>query len=333
MAKFESPLTQMLGVRYPIIGGPMYPCSNPELVAAVSAAGGIGVVQPISLTYVHKHGFREGLRYIRTLSDRPIGLNVLVEKSSAQYLKKNMEWVDIALEEGIRFYITALGNPSWVVKRLQGSGSLVFHDVTTQSWAEKALDNGVNGLICVNNRAGGHAGSLSPEKLFDTMKRFGVPLICAGGIGDKSAFEKALSLGYHGVQLGTRFIASRECAAHMDYKQAIIKAEEIDIIMTRKLTGVPVSVINSQLLKKEGAEISKLSQWLLKNPGTKHWLRTLYTLRSLWQLKRSMAQGSSYKEYFQAGKSVGGIQSVETVADIIERMVGHTLEARRAPLQ
>ena len=96
----------------------MYPCSNPELVAAVSAAGGIGVVQPLSMIYVYGHDFRAGLKLIRRLTDKPIGMNVLIERSSKLYLDRMSRWVDIALEEGVRFFVTSLGNPRWVVERV-----------------------------------------------------------------------------------------------------------------------------------------------------------------------------------------------------------------------
>lgn len=330
MSSATPSFTQMLGIKYPIIGGAMYPCSNPELVAAVSAAGGIGVVQPISLTYVHKHQFREGLRYIRTLTPNPIGLNLLIEKSSQKYLEKNQQWLDIALEEGVRFFITALGNPAWVVKRVEGTGAKVFHDVTEKSWAQKAIDAGVHGLICVNNRAGGHAGNQTPEKLFQDLKGFGVPLICAGGIGDKTQYRKALSLGYQGVQLGTRFIASKECTAHDDYKQAILAAKEEDIILTKKLTGVPVAVINTGYMKKRGSQVSGIENFLLNNARTKHWARMFYSLRSVWQLKQSLQQGASYKEFFQAGKSVAGIKEIQPVAEIIQNLVAEDAAAARS---
>ena len=94
-------LTTMLGIRHPIIGGAMYPCSNPELVAAVSSAGGIGVLQPVSLVYVHGLDFREGIRHIRSLTDGPIGMNVLTEKSSDRYLERMQQWLSIAIEEGV----------------------------------------------------------------------------------------------------------------------------------------------------------------------------------------------------------------------------------------
>src|SRR5690349_24304319 len=100
----------------------MYPCSNPELVAAVSDAGGIGVVQPISLTYVHGHDFREGLRYIRSLTSAPIGFNALIEQSSSTYRTRMEKWLTIAVEEGVRFFITSLGNPRWVVDLVGPAG-------------------------------------------------------------------------------------------------------------------------------------------------------------------------------------------------------------------
>jgi nitronate monooxygenase len=321
MTQQHSFLTQHLGIEHPIICGAMYPCSNPELVAAVSEAGGVGVVQPISLTFVHKHQFREGLRYIRTLTQRPIGLNLLIEKSSKKYLEKNKEWLGIALEEGVKFFITALGNPDWVVRRVEGSGALVFHDTTDKIWAKKAVDAGVHGLVCVNNRAGGHAGQISPEKLYNDLAPLGLPLVCAGGIGDAESYRAALKLGYQGVQLGTRFIASTECSAHSDYKQAIVNAEAADIILTRKLTGVPVAVINTKFMRERGSEVGGVAKFLLDNPRTKHFARMFYSVRSLFELKQSLNKGADYKEYFQAGKSVAGIDRVESVASIIQGLV------------
>src|SRR3954467_1957605 len=109
--KLDNALTKKLGIEIPIFCGAMYPCSNPELVAAASEAGAIGIVQPLSLTYVYGYEMRAGLRHIRTLTKKPIGLNILVEKSSKIYEDRMRKFVDISIEEGIRFFITALGNP------------------------------------------------------------------------------------------------------------------------------------------------------------------------------------------------------------------------------
>src|ERR671916_2818631 len=108
-APVRTPLTDHARIAVPLICGAMYPCSNPELVAAVSEAGGIGIVQPISLTYVHGHEYRAGLRYIRSLTSKPIGMNALIEQSSRMYRKRMERWIDVALEEGIRFFVTSLG--------------------------------------------------------------------------------------------------------------------------------------------------------------------------------------------------------------------------------
>ena len=127
---FDTALTRHAHIRVPLICGPMYPCSNPELVAAVSAAGALGIVQPIALTYVHGYDFRDGLRTINRLSGgAPIGFNALIEASSKTYHNRMTKWVDIALEEGVRFFLTSLGNPKWVCDRVHAAGGVVYHRV------------------------------------------------------------------------------------------------------------------------------------------------------------------------------------------------------------
>ena len=169
------------------ICGPMYPCSNPELVAAVSKAGALGIVQPIALTYVHGHEFRAGLRFIKSLTAKPIGFNALIEGNNKLYKERMTQWIDIALEEGVRFFLTSLGNPKWVCDRVHAVGGVVYHDVTERKWAQKGIDGGVDGLVAVNARAGGHAGRKSPEALLDELRPFNVPIVSAGGVGAVAA--------------------------------------------------------------------------------------------------------------------------------------------------
>ncbi|MCO5164912.1 MAG: nitronate monooxygenase [Planctomycetes bacterium] len=316
----QTPFTRHVGIEVPLICGAMYPCSNPELVAAVSAAGGIGVVQPISLSYVHGHDLREGLRLIARLSGgRPFGFNAIVEKSSRIYEDRMRRWIDVALEEGVRFFVTALGNPRWVVERVHAVGGVVYHDVTERRWAEKALEGGVDGLICVNARAGGHAGARTAEALFEELRDLGVPLVCAGGVGDPAAFKAALDLGYAACQLGTRFIATDECRAHDDYKAAIVRARPDDIVLTERISGVPVAVINTPYVQAVGTRAGRVGRLLLRGRRTKHWMRLFYSLRSVWQLKRASLQGARYQDYFQAGKSVGGVDRVEPAGEVVRR--------------
>jgi nitronate monooxygenase len=316
----RTPLTEHARIAVPLICGAMYPCSNPELVAAVSAAGGIGIVQPISLTYVHGHDFREGLRLIRSITPNPIGMNALIEASSRTYHEKMTQWVDIAIEEGVRFFVTSLGNPRWVAEKVHAVGGVVYHDVTERKWALKGRDGGVDGLIAVNRRAGGHAGPKSAEALLAELADIGLPVVCAGGVGDEADFVAALRMGYAGVQMGTRFIATPECRASDAYKAAIVRADEKDIVLSERITGVPVAVINTPYIEQMGLSAGPISRWLLRHRRTKHYMRSMYALRSLWQLKRaSLDTSPAAKEYWQAGKSVAGIHAIEPAGEIVTK--------------
>jgi len=300
----------------------MYPCSNPELVAAVSEAGGPGVVQPISLTYVHGHACRDGLRLIRRLTSKPVGMNALIEQSSKAYRARMERWIDVALEEGVRFFVTSLGNPRWVVDRVRPVGGVVYHDVTERKWAEKGLEGGVHGLVAVNDRAGGHAGGRSAPALLEELLPLGLPVVCAGGIGNEGDFARALRMGYAGAQLGTRFIATPECRASEAYKRGIVAAGERDIVLTERLTGVPVALIDTPSVRRLGTKAGPLARWMLRGRRTKHWMRTVYALHSLWALKRGLLRDSPERDYWQAGKSVAGIDRVEPAGEIVRRFAG-----------
>src|SRR3954469_14763437 len=316
---YPTRLTKQAGIRLPVIGGAMYPCSNPELVAAVSKAGGIGIVQPVSLTYVFGHDYREGLRSIRKTTDCPIGVNALIERSSQRYHERVIQWVEIALEEGVRFFVTSLGNPAWVVEKVHAVGGFVYHDVTERKWAEKAVAGGVDGLIAVNSVAGGHAGGMSPERLLEDLARFDLPKICAGGVGDPATFRRMMDLGYDGVQIGTRFSATPECKASAEYKQAIVEAGPEDIVLTERLTGVPVAVIQNDFVRSLGTRAGPIARYLLRGGRTKKWVRTWYALTSLRRLKRSALSASGATEYWQAGKSVAGIHEILSVDEIMRQ--------------
>jgi len=305
------------GVTVPLIGGPMYPCSNPELVGAISAAGALGVLQPISLTYVHGHEYRAGIQLIQRLAGgRPIGMNALIEASSSTYRARMERWIDATLEEGVKFILTSLGNPKWVVERAHAAGAVVYHDATERKWGQKAVDAGVDGLIAVNNEAGGHAGRLGPEALLDELAPLGLPVVCAGGVGDPARYARMLSLGYAAVQCGTRFIATTECNASEAYKGAILGASAKDVVLTDRLTGVPVAVLNTPFVQQLGLHSGPVARWLLRHPRTKHWMRSWYAVRAAMRLKRSLHQDAP-KDYWQAGKSVDGIDGILPAGEVV----------------
>ena len=292
----ETALTRHAGIEVPLICGAMYPCSNVELVAAASEAGAIGIVQPVTLTFVHGIEFRDGLRRVRALTQKPIGMNALIEKSSARYLERMKRWV---------------------AEKAHAAGGVVYHDVTEAKWARKALDGGVDGLIAVNARAGGHAGPRDPRALLDELQPFGLPVVCAGGVGDATGFVNALRMGYAGVQCGTRFIATRECDASETYKAAILNADENGIVLTERLTGVPLAVIDTPAIRRMGLHANAAERWLLKNPRTKHLMRSFFAVKTAWSLRRGARVDRS--QLWQAGKSVAGIHSLEPAGAIVRR--------------
>ena len=126
-------------------------------------------------------------------------------------------------------------------------------------------------------------------------------------------------MGYAGAQLGTRFIATTECRTSEAYKVAILQAREADIVLTERITGVPVAVINTPFVQRTGTKAGALARFLLRGRRTKHWMRTVYALRSLWQLKRGLMKEGAARDYWQAGKSVAGIDKVEPAGEIVRR--------------
>jgi len=314
-------LTIHAGIEFPIICGAMYPCSNPELVAAAAEGGGLAIMQPVSLTYVHGWNLREGIRYMRTLTDKPIGFNALIEKGSKKYIDRMSIWIDIALKEGIRFFVTSLGKPDWVCKRVHEADGYVYHDVTNRLWAKKGQDCGVDGLICVNNRAGGHLGPTSMETMYDELTDLGLPLVCAGGIGSELELAQAMNLGYDGVQMGTRFIATTECNTLKDYKDAIVQAQEKDIVSTTRMTGIPIAVIKSKHYRQEN------SWWMRKllKSRFKHTARMLLNLNSFIRLKylsknKNPTNKAKKRRYYSAGKSVETVHSIESATAVMQRL-------------
>jgi nitronate monooxygenase len=144
-------------------------------------------------------------------------------------------------------------------------------------------------------------------------------LVAAGGVGDERAFATCLGMGYAAVQMGTRFIATEECKVHPDYWRAILDADEEDIVLTERLSGVPVAVINTPFVQRIGTRAGPVARWLLRGRRTKHWMRTLYALKSIRELKHTIKKGVSYRDVWQAGKSVGAIHAVEPAAEVVRR--------------
>ena len=304
------------GARIPVVCGPMYPGSNPELVAAASEHGGFGVVQPVTLTSLYGHDYREGLQLIKQLTDKPFGVNFTIfGGANKKYHEQMKEWMQISIEEGVKYFLTSLGKPDSVVKVAKENGIKVYHDVPNKKVALAMRDCGVDGLNCINWRGGGQTGIQSAEQFMEELHDIGIPLVCAGGIGNAEDFKQALGMGYAGVQLGTRFLATKECKITDSYKQAIVDSTEEDIVWTNRIAGNNSSVIKTEDIMKGGLRTGPVINYMLSKPNLKKYAR-------MWLMSKGIRNYSKTAfnddvKFWQAGKGVGSIQSVETVADVL----------------
>ena len=305
------------GAEAPIVCGPMYPGSNPELVAAVSECGGFGIVQPVSMTSLYGHDFREGLKLIKNLTNKPFGVNFTIfGGANKKYHEQMKEWMEISIEEGIKFFLTSLGKPDSVIKKAKEHGIKVYHDVPNKKVALAMKDSGVDGLNCINWRGGGQTGMQSAEQFIEELHDIGIPLICAGGIGNKADYQQALDMGYAGVQLGTRFLATTECKITDSYKQAIVDSAEKDIVWTNKIAGNNSSVIKTDDIMKGGLRTGPIINYMLRKRSLKKYAR-------MWLMSKGIRNYSKTAfddnvKFWQAGKGLGNIKSVETVADVMQ---------------
>lgn len=306
------------GAKKPIICGPMYPGSNPELVAAVSDSGGFGVVQPVALTSLYGHDFREGLQLIKQLTDKPFGVNFTIfGGANKKYHEQMKQWMEISIEEGIKFFLTSLGKPDSVVKTAKEHGIKVYHDVPNKKVALAMRDSGVDGLNCINWRGGGQTGIQAAEQFMEELHDIDIPLICAGGVGNATDFKQALKLGYAGVQMGTRFLATNECIITDAYKQAIVDSAEDDIVWTNKIAGNNSSVIKTDDIMKGGLQTGPVINYMLRKPSLKKYAR-------MWLMSKGIRNYSKTAfnddvKFWQAGKGLGNIKSVESVADVMKK--------------
>ena len=306
------------GAKKPVVCGPMYPGSNPELVAAVSDSGGFGVVQPVALTSLYGHDFREGLHLIKQLTDKPFGVNFTIfGGANKKYHEQMKEWMEISIEEGIKFFLTSLGKPDSVVKTGKEHGIKVYHDVPNKKVALAMRDSGVDGLNCINWRGGGQTGIQAAEQFMEELHDIDIPLICAGGIGNAKDFKQALKLGYAGVQLGTRFLATNECMITDSYKQAIVDSSEDDIVWTNKIAGNNSSVIKTDDIMRGGLQTGPVINYMLRKPSLKKYAR-------MWLMSKGIRNYSKTAfsddvKFWQAGKGLGNITSVESVADVMKK--------------
>lgn len=315
MDTIETAFTKLLKIRLPLIAAPMFLVSNEDIVVESSEAGALGTFPALNYRAIEK--YREALTNIRKRTQKPIGVNIIVNKSNTRQ-DEDLKW---ALEHGVELFITSLGNPKAVIKDAHKNGAKVICDVTNLEHAQKVEDLGADGVIAVSQGAGGHAGPITPLVLIPWLKsELKIPVIAAGGISHGASMAACLALGADAVSVGTRFIASREASVDPAYKKAVVAATAEDIVLTSRISGTPAAVIRTPFIDKMGTELPLLMRLLKNNPHTKKFAVPLIHLLGMRALEES-ASKPTWKTVWSAGQSVGLIDDILSVREIIEKMV------------
>lgn len=245
-------LVKLLNIKYPIIQGGMAGVSESVLVAAVSNAGGVGV---IGSGFASPAWLEEEIKKTKALTDKPFGVNLLMQNPNVA------ELVKIIIKEKVPIVFTGGGNPLPILPYLKKSGIKVIAVVPFVRLAQKMEQNGIDGVVVEGMESGGHIGENSTFCLLPQARQVikNIPLIAAGGIYDARTFAAAMLLGADGVQIGTRFMASNECQIHENYKNAILKATDEDVTVVARFTGHPIRALKNKLTEN----IKKIEE---KNP-------------------------------------------------------------------
>jgi len=293
-------ITEILGSQYPIILGAMRFITLAKMAAAMSNAGGFGL---IAASGMKAEPLRKQIRNARELTDNPLGINIPVYRPNA------FEALEIAIEEGIKTITTSAGDAGKLIKRIKEAGIKVLHMAPTVEMAKKAEDAGVDAVIAVGTEAGGHVGrdevstlTLIPQ-VVDAVK---IPVVAAGGIGDARGWVAVHALGAEGIQMGTRFLATEECPVPEVYKQAILAARDNStMIAARK--GFPLRALKNKAvmaireMEEKGAGQEEINAFVDKL-GSKHKNDPDYML-------------------MPAGQVAGLTKEVTTIEELIKRMV------------
>lgn len=313
--KIETVFTKMMGCRFPIIAAPMFLVSNVDMVVAVSEAGGVGTFPALNFRPIDS--YREALSAIRARTQKPIGVNIIVNKSNLRQ-KEDLKY---ALDAGVNLFVTSLGNPSEVIREAHKNGAKVVCDVTNLTHAMKVQDQGADGVVAVGAGAGGHAGPISPLVLIPWLKeKLTIPIIAAGGIANGAQLASVLALGASAAHVGTRFIASTEAQIDPAYKKAVVDSSPEDIVMTTRVSGTPAAVINTPYVQKIGLDLPLPLKILKSNPRTKKMTDMVIHFMGMRSLEKA-AQSPTWKTVWSAGQSVGLVHEVISCEEIMRNFV------------
>ena len=300
--KVKTRITELLGIEYPIIQGGMAWVAEYHLAAAVSNAGGLGLIGAASAP---AEVVREQIRKARELTDKPFGVNIMLMNPNAEEVAR------VVVEEGVKVVTTGAGNPAKFMPLWKENGVKVIPVVASVAMAKLMERAGADAIVAEGMEAGGHIGSATTMTLVpQVVDAVSVPVIAAGGIADGRGFAAASMLGAEGVQMGTVFCASTEAITHANYKERIIKAKDIDSEVTGMSHGHPIRCIRNNMtkeylrLEKEGVGMEEL-EYL-----------------TLGSLRKAVIEGDVVNGTVMAGQIAGMIKEEKTCKEIIEGIIG-----------
>ncbi|MBL7876665.1 MAG: nitronate monooxygenase [Cyclobacteriaceae bacterium] len=307
-------LDKLLGIRYPVIVAPMFLISNTKMIKA-ALDNGVTAAFP-ALNYRTDQELRAAIQEIKSSTDKPFGVNLIVNKSNPKYKGQ----LDTLVEMKVDFIITSLGNPREVIERCRPLGIKVFCDVVDLTYAKKVEQLGADALIAVNNRAGGHAGKLAPEELVKLLtENCTLPVISAGGIAHGKDLKQSMDWGAAGASIGTIFIACHEADISPEYKQAMVDYGEKDIVMTTKLSGSALTVINTPYVQQLGTKANWLERILNNNKTLKKYAKMIIAYRGMKQVEKA-AFGATYKTVWCAGPAIEHVKSIRPMGEIVKAL-------------
>lgn len=296
-------INQLFNIKYPIIQGGMIWCSGWELASAVSNAGGLGLIGSGSM---YPEILREQIKKCKQATNNPFGVNVPLLYPNIE------EHIKIIIEEGVKIVFTSAGNPKTWTNHLKEHGITVVHVVSNVKFATKCQEAGVDAIVAEGFEAGGHNGREETTTLVlipQIKKAISIPLIAAGGIGSGQAMAAAFALGAQGVQIGSRFVTTKESSAHINFKNAIVEAKEGDTQLSLKQL-TPVRLLKNAFFEKVNA---------LEKSGANS--EELSNLLGRGRAKKGMFEGDLTEGELEIGQVSGGIDKIQSVKEVVDEIV------------
>ncbi|MEN3042495.1 MAG: nitronate monooxygenase [Fervidobacterium sp.] len=296
---------EMLGIKYPIIMGGMSWAGTPKLAAAVSNAGGLGIIGSGPMRAEH---LENAIEQTKALTNKPFGVNIILVSPFAD------ELVEVVIEKQVPVVTFGAGNPSKYISKLKQVGIKVIPVVASDSMARMMERIGADAVIAEGMESGGHIGEVTTLVLVNAVcKVVSVPVIAAGGIADGKAMAAMFALGAEGIQMGTRFIATLEADTHENFKRLIIKSGIRDTVVTGAALGHPARVIETKFAKKiRELEVKNLQEAEELLVGS---------------LRKAVVDGNIDEGSFMAGQCVGLINEIKCVEEVIENIMNEFFKA------